>query len=68
MEPNNKLGATPIRPLLFSDRIAGALTREPELQELCREYLSVNLVFCWASFCKPTANGCCRQWGTRCCP
>ena len=36
--------------LLFSDRIAGALTREPEMKELCREYLSVNLVFCWGIF------------------
>lgn len=36
--------------LLFSDRIAGALTREPEMKELCREYLSVNLVFCRGIF------------------
>ena len=36
--------------LLFSDRIAGAPTREPEMKELCREYLSVNLVFCWGIF------------------
>lgn len=36
--------------LLFSDRIAGALTREPKMKELCREYLSVNLVFCWGIF------------------
>ena len=30
--------------LLFSNRIAAALTNDPELQQLCREYLSVNLV------------------------
>lgn len=36
--------------LLFSDQIVGALTHDPELGELCREYLSVNLVFCWGIF------------------
>ena len=36
--------------LLFSNRIAAALTGDPELQQLCREYLSVNLVFCWGIF------------------
>ena len=36
--------------LLFSNQIAAALTNDPELQELCREYLSVNLVFCWGIF------------------
>ena len=30
--------------------IAAALTGDPELQQLCREYLSVNLVFCWGIF------------------
>lgn len=33
--------------LLFSNQIAAALTNDPELQQLCREYLSVNLVFCF---------------------
>ena len=36
--------------LLFSNQIATALTNDPELQELCQEYLSVNLVFCWGIF------------------
>ena len=36
--------------LLFSNQIAVALTGDPELQQLCREYLSVNLVFCWGIF------------------
>lgn len=36
--------------LLFSNQIAAALTNDLELQELCREYLSVNLVFCWGIF------------------
>ena len=30
--------------LLFSNQIAAALTNDPELRQLCREYLSVNLV------------------------
>ena len=36
--------------LLVQGRIAAALTNDPELQQLCREYLSVNLVFCWGIF------------------
>lgn len=36
--------------LLFSNQIAAALTGDSELQQLCREYLSVNLVFCWGIF------------------
>lgn len=36
--------------LLFSNQIAAALTGDPELQQLCQEYLSVNLVFCWGIF------------------
>lgn len=34
----------------FSDVIAAKLTPEPELQELCRQYLSINLVYCWGIF------------------
>ena len=36
--------------LLFSPQIAAALTSDPELQTLCRDYLSVNLVFCGGIF------------------
>lgn len=36
--------------ICFSDAIAAKLTPEPELQELCRQYLSVNLVYCWGIF------------------
>ena len=36
--------------LLVQGRIAAALTNDPELQQLCREYLSVNPVFCWGIF------------------
>ena len=32
--------------ICFSDTIATRLTSEPELQELCRQYLSINLVYC----------------------
>ena len=33
--------------IFFSDTIASKLTSEPELQQLCRQYLSINLVYCW---------------------
>lgn len=36
--------------IFFSDTIASRLTSEPELQELCRQYLSINLVYCWGIF------------------
>lgn len=36
--------------ICFSDGIAAKLTSEPELQELCRQYLSINLVYCWGIF------------------
>jgi len=36
--------------IFFSDTIAAKLTADPQLQELCRQYLSVNLVYCWGIF------------------
>ena len=36
--------------IFFSNAIAARLTPEPELQILCRQYLSVNLVYCWGIF------------------
>ena len=36
--------------IFFSDAIAARLTADPQLQELCRQYLSVNLVYCWGIF------------------
>lgn len=36
--------------IFFSDTIARHMTRKPELQEMCQQYLSVNLVFCWGIF------------------
>lgn len=36
--------------ICFSDGIAAKLTSEPELQELCKQYLSINLVYCWGIF------------------
>lgn len=36
--------------IFFSDFIASKLASEPELQELCRQYLSINLVYCWGIF------------------
>ena len=36
--------------IFFSGTIASRLTSEPQLQELCRQYLSINLVYCWGIF------------------
>lgn len=36
--------------IFFSDTIAKALTPDIELQELCRQYLSINLVYYWGIF------------------
>lgn len=36
--------------IFFSDSIASALAQEEHLQQLCKDYLSVNLVFCWGIF------------------
>lgn len=36
--------------LLFSEQIAAMMTSDAQLQEMCRQYLSINLVFCWGIF------------------
>lgn len=36
--------------IFFSDTIADSLTDQPELRELCRQYLSINLVYCYGIF------------------
>ncbi len=36
--------------IFFSDAIASNMTTDRELQELCRQYLSINLVYCWGIF------------------
>lgn len=36
--------------IFFPSTIASRLTSEPQLQELCRQYLSINLVYCWGIF------------------
>lgn len=36
--------------ICFSDDIATKLTPQPELQKLCEQYLSINLVYCWGIF------------------
>lgn len=33
--------------IFFSDSIAAKMTSDPELRELCQQYLSINLVYCW---------------------
>lgn len=36
--------------VFFSDTIACKLTTDPKLQVLCKQYLSINLVYCWGIF------------------
>lgn len=36
--------------IFFSDVIASKLTSDPTLQDLCKQYLSINLVYCWGIF------------------
>ena len=36
--------------IFLSDTIAAKLTTNPELQVLCKQYLSINLVYCWGIF------------------
>lgn len=36
--------------IFFSDAIASMMTSEPELQALCKQYLSINLVYCYGIF------------------
>ena len=36
--------------IFLSDTIATKMTSEPELQELCKQYLSINLVYCFGIF------------------
>lgn len=36
--------------IFFSDTIAHHLTSDSQLQDLCAQYLSVNMVFCWGIF------------------
>lgn len=36
--------------VFFSQVIAVKMTPKPELQQLCKQYLSINLVYCWGIF------------------
>ena len=36
--------------IFLSDTIAAKMATDPELQNLCRQYLSINLVYCWGIF------------------
>ena len=36
--------------IFLSDTIARGMTNDPELQNLCQQYLSINLVYCWGIF------------------
>ena len=36
--------------MFLSDPIAARMTSDPQLQDLCKQYLSINLVYCWGIF------------------
>ena len=36
--------------IFLSDTIAGKMATDPKLQELCKQYLTINLVYCWGIF------------------
>lgn len=40
----------------FSDKIASKMTADPELETLCKQYLSINLVYCWGIFLQTYAQ------------
>lgn len=42
--------------IFLSDTIATKLAADSELQELCKQYLSINLVYCWGIFLQPYAQ------------
>lgn len=42
--------------IFLSDTIATKLAADSELQELCKQYLSINLVYCWGIFLKTYAQ------------
>lgn len=42
--------------ILFSDAIASKMTADPELETLCKQYLSINLVYCWGIFLQTYAQ------------
>lgn len=45
-----------VRLLYFSDTIASKMATDPELQALCKQYLSINLVYCWGIFLQTYAQ------------
>lgn len=42
--------------IFFSDTIASKMAADPELQALCKQYLSINLVYCWGIFLQTYAQ------------
>ena len=42
--------------IFFSDTIASKMATDPELQALCKQYLSINLVYCWGIFLQTYAQ------------
>lgn len=46
--------------IFLSDTIAFKMATDPELQTLCKQYLSINLVYCCGIFCKLMGKDCYR--------
>lgn len=42
--------------IFLSDTIATKMAADSELQELCKQYLSINLVYCWGIFLQTYAQ------------
>ncbi|MDO4447338.1 MAG: MATE family efflux transporter [Lachnospiraceae bacterium] len=42
--------------IFFSDTISSKMTADPELETLCKQYLSINLVYCWGIFLQTYAQ------------
>ena len=42
--------------IFFSYKIASKMTANPELETLCKQYLSINLVYCWGIFLQTYAQ------------
>mgnify|MGYP000009746205 FL=1 len=42
--------------IFLSDTISSKMTADPELETLCKQYLSINLVYCWGIFLQTYAQ------------
>ena len=42
--------------IFLSDTISSKMTADPELETLCKQFLSINLVYCWGIFLQTYAQ------------